>query len=49
MTTMGYISDTKEILISCWSAIQFNGAAASQLTEKSPLPPTLLPINLSGG
>jgi hypothetical protein len=49
MTAMGYISDTEETVKSYWSAFQSDGAAAFQLTEKSPLPPTLLQINLPEG
>jgi predicted nuclease of predicted toxin-antitoxin system len=49
MTAMGYISDSEETVKSWWSAFQFDGAAAFQLTENSLLPLTLLQIDLSGG
>jgi hypothetical protein len=49
MTAMGYILDTEETVQSCWPAFEHAGSAAFQLTEKSPLPPTLLQIDLPGG
>jgi hypothetical protein len=49
MTAMGHISDMEETVKSCWSAFQHDGAAAFQLTEKSPLPPILSQIDLPEG
>jgi len=37
MSTMGYISDTKEIVKASWSLFQHDGAATFKLSERSPL------------
>jgi len=39
MTTMGYISDTKEMVKVSRSLFQHHGVAAFILSERSPLPP----------
>jgi hypothetical protein len=49
MTTVGYISDTEEIMKASWSVFQHNGAAAFKLSERSPLPPALPAKDLPGG
>jgi len=49
MTTVGYISDTEEIVKASWSLFQHDGAAAFQLSERSPLPPALSAEDLCGG
>jgi hypothetical protein len=49
MTAVGYISDTEEIVKSSWSLFQPDGAAAFQLSERSPLPPALSAKDLHGG
>jgi len=49
MTTVGYISDTEEIVKSSWSLFQHDGAAAFNLSERSPLPPALSAKDLAGG
>jgi len=49
MTAIGYISDTEEIVKASWSLFQHDGAAAFQLSERSPLPPALSSKELSGG
>jgi hypothetical protein len=49
MTTVGYISDTEEIVKPSWSFFQHDDAAAFKLTERSPLPPALSVKNLAGG
>jgi len=49
MTAVEYISDTEEIVKASWSLFQHNGAAASKLSERSPLPPALSAKNLPGG
>jgi len=49
MTAVGYISDTEEIIIVCWSLFQHDGAAAFKLSERSPLPPALSAKGLPGG
>jgi len=49
MTTVGYISDTEEIIKESWSLFQHDGAAAFRLSERSPLPPPLSAKNLPGG
>jgi len=49
MTTVGYISDTEEIVEASWSLFQHDGAAAFELSERSPLPPALSAKNLPGG
>jgi hypothetical protein len=49
MTAVGYISDTEEIVKSCWSLFQHDGAAAFKLSERSPLPPALFAKDLPGG
>jgi hypothetical protein len=37
LTTVGYISDTEEIVKASWSLFQHDGAAAFTLSERSPL------------
>jgi hypothetical protein len=49
MTAVEYILDTKEIVKSSWSLFQHDGAAASKLSERSPLPPAFSSKDLSGG
>jgi hypothetical protein len=49
MTAMGYISDTEEIVKASLSLFQHDGAAACQLSERTPLPPPLSAKNLPGG
>jgi len=49
MTTVGYISDTEEIVKASWSLFQHNGAAAYTLSERTPLPPALSAKDLPGG
>jgi len=49
MTTVGYISDTEEIVKASWSLFQPDGAAAFKLSERSPLPPALSAKDLPGG
>jgi len=49
MTTVGYISDTEESVKASWSLFQHAGAAAFELSERSPLPPALSAKDLPGG
>jgi hypothetical protein len=49
MTTIGYISDTEEIVKASWSLFQHDGVAAFKLSERSPLPPALSAKDLPGG
>jgi len=49
MTGIGYILDTEEIVKASWSLFQHDGAAAFQLSERSPLPPALSAKNRPGG
>ena len=49
MTTVGFISDTEEIVKASWSLFQHDGAAAFKLSERSPLPPALSAKDLPGG
>ena len=49
MTTMGYISDTEEIVKASWSLFQPDGATAFKLSERSPLSPPLPAKDLHGG
>ena len=48
MTSVGYISDTEEIVTSFWPNFQHDGAAAFILSERSPLPPALAAYDLPG-
>jgi hypothetical protein len=48
MTAIGYISDTEEIINVSWLNIQYDGAAAFKLSERSPVPPALSSESLSG-
>jgi hypothetical protein len=48
MTPIGYILDREEILTASWSLVQHDGATALQLSERSPLPPTLSAKDLPG-
>jgi len=48
ITTMGYISDKKQTVKLSWSAFEHDGIAGVKMTEKSPLPPSLLQTELSG-
>jgi len=41
MAAVGYISNTEEIVKASWLLFQHDGAAAFQLSERSPLPPAL--------
>jgi len=49
LTAVGYISDTEEIVKASWSLFQHDGAAAFQLSQRSPLPPALSAKDLPGG
>jgi len=49
MSAGGYISDIEEIGKVSWSLFQHDGAAASKLSERSPLPPPLSAKDLHGG
>jgi len=49
MITVGYISDTTEIVKAPWSLFQHDGAAEFNLSERSPLPPPLSAKKLLGG
>jgi hypothetical protein len=49
MTTIGYISDTGEIVEASWSNFHQDGAAAFKLSEKSPVPPAVSAKDLPGG
>ena len=49
MTTVGYISDTEELVKSSWSLFHHDGAAAFKLSEKLPMPPALSAKDLPGG
>jgi len=49
MITVGYISDTEEIIKASWSLFQHDGAAAFSLSERSPLPPAVSAQDLPGG
>jgi len=48
ITAVGYISDTEEIVKAYWSLFQHDGAAAFELSERSPLPPALSAKDLPG-
>jgi len=41
ITAVGYISDMEAIVTASWSLSQHAGAAAFDLSERSPLPPAL--------
>jgi len=49
MTVIQYFSDMEEIVEASWSLFQPDSAAAFELTERSPLPPTMSAKNLHGG
>jgi hypothetical protein len=49
MTTVGYISDTEEMVKAYWSLFQHDGAAAFKLSERSPLAPPLSAKDLTAG
>jgi len=49
MAAGGYILDTEEIVKASWSLLQHDGAAAFQLSLRSPLPPALSVKDLLGG
>jgi hypothetical protein len=49
MTAMGYISDLEEIVKASSSLFQHDGAAAFNLSERSPLPPALSAKDHRGG
>jgi len=49
MTAVGYISDTEESVKASWSLFQHDGAAAFELSERSPLPPALSAKELAEG
>ena len=49
MTTVGYNSDTEEIVDASWSLFQHDGAAALKLSQRSLLPPPLSAKDLHGG
>jgi hypothetical protein len=41
--------DTEEIVKASWSLFEYDGVAAMQLSERSPMPTALSPKDLSGG
>ena len=49
MTAVGYISDTEESVKASLLLCEHNGAAALELSERSPLPPALSAKELTGG
>jgi len=49
MTAVGYIWDTEEIVKASWSLLQQDGEAAFNLSERSPLPPSLSAKDLPQG
>jgi len=49
MTAVGYISDSEEMVKASWSLFHHGGAAAVELSERSPLPPALSAKDLPGG
>ena len=49
MSAVEYILDTEEIVKISWSLILPDGAAAFELSERSPLPPALAAKDLPGG
>jgi len=49
MTAVEYISDTEQIVKASWSLFEHAGAAAFELTERSPQPPALSAKDLLGG
>jgi len=49
MTAVGYISDTKKIIVASWSVFQYGGEAAFTFSERSPLPSALSTNDLPGG
>jgi len=49
MTEIGFISDMPEIVKAPWRLFQHDGVAASQLSERWPLPPALSAKDLPGG
>jgi hypothetical protein len=49
MTTVGYMSETEELVKASWSLFQHVGAAAFKLSERSPLPQALSAKDLPGG
>jgi len=48
MPDLGLFSDTEEIVNMSWWNFHHDGAAAFQLSERSPLPPALSPNDLPG-
>jgi hypothetical protein len=48
MTTVGYISDTEEVIKESWSNIQHDSAATFKLSERSHVPTALSAKNLLG-
>ena len=49
MTTVANISDREESVKASWSNVQWNGVAASKLSERSPFPKVLRTWGLAGG
>jgi len=49
ITAVEYILNTEEIVKASWSLFQHDGAAAFNLSERSPLPPPLSAKGLTGG
>jgi len=49
MTAVRYILDTAMMVNASWSLFHHDGAAAFELSERSPLPPALSANNLPGG
>jgi len=48
MPAEGYISEPEEIVKASWSNFQHDGVAASELLDRSPLPPALSARDLPG-
>jgi len=49
MVTVGYISDTEEIVKASWSLCRHDGAASFKLSGRSPLPPAVSAKDVLGG
>jgi len=49
MTAVEYILDTDEIVKASWLLFRHDGAAAFNLSERSPFPPALSAVDLPGG
>jgi hypothetical protein len=49
LTAPGYNLDTEEIVKASWSLFEYDGVAAMQLSERSPMPTALSPKDITGG